>query len=83
MTDLDELLLADGFDKAFVGVVRGAGTPDVAVYNEQKCLEILMDNGMTGEEATEYFEFNVVSAYVGEKTPVFLNIMDIDDVRVS
>ena len=27
---------------------------------------------MTYEEAVEYFEFNVIGAWVGEQTPMFL-----------
>ena len=28
---------------------------------------------MSSDEATEYFDFNVVGAWVGESTPVFLD----------
>ena len=31
-----------------------------------------MKDGMTDEEAMEYFEFNVVGAWMGEGTPIFL-----------
>ena len=38
-----------------------------------KAIEILFeDSEMTMEEATEYFEYNVAGAYVGENTPVFM-----------
>ena len=29
-------------------------------------------DGMTHDEATEFFEFNVVGSWVGEETPIFL-----------
>ena len=33
-----------------------------------------MDDGiMDYEEATEYFDFNVAGAYMGDSTPVFLD----------
>ena len=45
---------------------------DLAVYDRQKCIEILMErDGMTDEEAVEYFDYNVTGAWVGENTPIF------------
>ena len=65
-------LVADGFDEAFIGVGRQFNI-DVAVYDYNQCIDILMErDGMTDEEAIEYIEFNVVGAYVGKQTPVFL-----------
>ena len=71
-----ETLLADGFEDALVSYgtrfVHG-----VAVYSTSKCLDILMErDGMTDEEAMEYFTFNVTGAYVGENTPVFLEDLE-------
>ena len=37
---------------------------------------------MTDEEAVEYFGYNVVGSYVGERTPIFIwnkTIEEIDD----
>ena len=75
--DLDKILLADGFEEAFMGVVESFGTAPKACYNLEQCLDILMarDN-MTYDEAVEYLEFNVTQAYVGEHTPAFLNVME-------
>ena len=71
--DLDKILLADGFEEAFMGIVESFGTAPKACYNLEQCLDILMarDN-MTYDEAVEYLEFNVTQAYVGEHTPAFL-----------
>ena len=65
------ILLADGFDDAFVGIGRQFGKP-MAVYDRFECIEHLIKDGMTEEEAEEYFQFNVEGAYVGENTPIFL-----------
>lgn len=68
------VLLADGFEDAFVGFGEQFNTP-VAVYDREECLNILMRQGdMTVEEAEEYFNFNVVGAYVGKQTPIFLTV---------
>ena len=73
----DEALLADGFEDALVGVCERIGAMPVVAYDRNECVNILMDrDGMTYEEAVEYFEFNVVGAYVGEGTPVFLTLWD-------
>lgn len=68
----EELLLADGFDNAIMGI--SCGMNPVVVYSYNKCIEILMERDeMEEEDAIEYMEFNVVGAYVGEKTPIFFH----------
>jgi hypothetical protein len=69
-----EFLSADGFEEAFMGVVYGKCKNPVTCYNRKICIEVLMNrDGMTHEEAEEYFSFNVDDAYVGEATPMFLS----------
>jgi len=71
-----ETLLADGFEDALVGYGSRC-SHGVAVYSKSKCLDILVKrDGMTDEEALEYFEFNVTGADVGENTPVFLDDLE-------
>ena len=72
----DGILLADGFEKALIGVGRRCGQPDIAVYDEEKCIEVLMSQDMDRETAIEYFEFNVVGAWMGDKTPLFMGPLD-------
>jgi len=67
----ENILLADGFENAFLGIGRQFGEP-VAIYDREKCLDILMEDGMNYEEANDYFSFNVEGSYVGEQTPIFL-----------
>ena len=68
-------IVADGFDFAFVGVMDGPDDahPYRAVYDTLTCIHILRLQGMTEEEAAEYFDFNVSGAYVGPGTPVFMH----------
>lgn len=68
----EEIVLADGFEEAFIGIARQFNTP-FAVYDKEKCLEIL-EKDMPYEEAMEYFSYNVEGAYMGEHTPAFLNL---------
>lgn len=68
-----EAMVADGFEDAYIGYTVGAGRPTLAVYDYALCVDSLMAReGWSREEAIEYLEFNTVSAYVGENTPVFL-----------
>jgi len=83
--DLDKILLADGFEEAFMGVVESFGTVPKACYNYDTCIDILMrgnsddlDVLMTHDEAVEYLEFNVTQAYVGEHTPAFIYPMELN-----
>ncbi len=73
LTGDDELLFADGFDDAMLGIVERCGQPPIVVYDANKCVAILMKrDGMTGPEAEEFFSFNTLGAWVGERTPAYL-----------
>ena len=68
------ILLADGFEEAYLGQARQV-TTWVAVYDYYRCLEILMNrDGMSHDEASDFFEFNVVGAWLGAQTPIFLEL---------
>jgi hypothetical protein len=69
-----EALKADGFDDAIIGLGSIAGNDDILVYDANKCIKILMDrDGMSYDDACEFFDFNVRSAYVGQGTPMFVH----------
>jgi hypothetical protein len=67
----EETLLCDGLEEAYIGTGTRAGQV-VAVYSKEKVLEILQRD-MDPEEAEECYAFNIECAYVGERTPVFLD----------
>ena len=71
----EEILTADGFDYALIGVCERAGQPTIAMYDKDKCINLLIErDGMTEEEAEEYLYFNVVGAWVGEYTHCFVTL---------
>lgn len=73
----DEVVIADGLSEAFVGLAQvGSESKTVAVYDSVKIVRILMEQGMTQDEAVEYYEFNILGAYVGEATPIYLIPVD-------
>ena len=69
LSEIDErILLADGFEDALIGFVE-IFNRTVALYDRRKCLEILINrDGMSEDEAEEYFTYNVTGAYAGELT---------------
>lgn len=68
----DDMLLADGFEDAFVGVGFQAGAP-LAIYSRPACIEILIrEQKMKLDWAIEYFEANTACAWVGPCTPLFI-----------
>ena len=73
-------LLADGFEDALVGYLGRFGQQaPIALYDESKCISILMErDGMTQDDAEEFFAVNVIGAWVGEKTPGFVFLLHED-----
>lgn len=79
----DEMTTAAGLDDAIVGVGVRCGRPPLVVYNVERVIDILMGrDGMTYQDAVEYFEYNVEGAWVGETTPIWLYELKPDDLQV-
>ena len=82
LVEIDEdIIIAEGFDEALLGYAEvwvtaptgGASRLPTAVYSRRICLDILMArDGMTEEEAAEFFDVNVSGAYIGPRTPIFV-----------
>jgi hypothetical protein len=69
----EEFLKADGLDDAVIGFSNDF----ILVYDSEKCIELLIeDNELDYEDAVDYFYFNIAGAYMGEKTPIFINLID-------
>ena len=61
------------FDAAILGVAERIGMSPIVAYDTAKIIDILCErDGMEGDEAAEYFEFNIAGAYVGDRTPIFI-----------
>jgi hypothetical protein len=70
---MEDRLVATGLDDAIIGIGRRCSKPDITVYSIEKVIKILMDrDGMDFHEAEEFFEHNIVGAWVGEGTPIFV-----------
>ena len=65
----EEAMLVDGHDDALAGY----DTQGRAIYFVDAIIGKLMQrDGMTYEEAVEFFDFNIAGAYVGEYTPIYM-----------
>ena len=76
-----DALTADGFDDAIIGIAHRFSNVAVA-YDWDKCIEILMSpqhGEMSYTDALEYFTFNTIGAWVGENTPVFVEVFAKDE----
>lgn len=63
----EEILKADGFDEAIIGIETNEMR---LIYSVSKCIQILCRD-MSEEDAIEFFDFNVRGSYVGDKTPIW------------
>ena len=70
--EANHILLADGFDGAFIGIGSAFGGKNVAIYDRAKCIKIL-ERDMSPDEAEEFFSYNTEGAYVGDYTPIFMH----------
>ena len=66
--DDQDVLIADGFDAAVIGIDLGSGR---LIYSVKRCLRILMDEDMDYIDAIEHFDYNVRGSYVGDLTPIW------------
>ena len=73
--DTELLFLSEvEFDEAILGVAERIGQEPVVAYDTTKVVEIL-SRSMSVDEAYEYFDYNILGAYVGDKTPLFITTM--------
>lgn len=66
------MLRMDGYDDCCVGIVERFGMNPVLCYSVDKVIAKLVVDGMTEDEAWEFFHFNQIGAWVGDGTPCFI-----------
>ena len=70
---MEEIMKMDGYDDCLLGVVEMFGKEPLLCYDKNKVLDRLMGDGMDLEEAHEYYEYNMLGAWVGVCTPCFIS----------
>ena len=68
----DKMITMDGYDDCMLGICMRFGQDDIVAYDYTKIIQKHIDDGMTDEEAVEFFNFNQLGAWVGEHTPCFI-----------
>jgi len=70
-------LFADGYDDCIIGIMErfGQETP-IIIYDKEKVIAKIMDDDTSREDAEEFFEFNIIGAWVGEGTPGFVTLCE-------
>lgn len=70
------MLKATGLDKAILGITDNREGEQIIAYDRGRCLKIFMErDGMSYEDADEFFAFNVEGAYLGKGTPIFVDVV--------
>ena len=74
------MLKADGLDGAIIGIGERCGQEDILVYDVGKVIDILIQrDGMNYDEAHEFFSYNIVGAWHGEETPIWVRTYTEDE----
>lgn len=60
--------------EAIIGYVERYGMEAQILLDRNKCLKLLEKQGMTSEEALEWFDINVIGAWIGDGTPLFATL---------
>ena len=63
------------FEPAILGIAHRFGVQPIVTYDYRKVIDIFAED-MSHEEAQEYFDFNVIGAWVGEGTPIFIEVFE-------
>jgi hypothetical protein len=69
----------DGFDDCIAGIVERFGQDDILCYDIGLVCEKLTCDGMSYEEANEWYQFNMVGAWVGDDTPCFIRMGEVPE----
>jgi len=76
----EEVLKADGFDNCVIGLCESANGQTVIAYDKQKMIKTMVDrDGITYEEAEEYYDYNILGSYMGSSTPVYIELFNEGD----
>jgi hypothetical protein len=66
-------LTMDHYDDCVIGVLERYGMEKIVLYDKEKIIQKLIDDGCDGYEgALEYYEYNQLGGWHGDKTPGFL-----------
>lgn len=72
-----EAVFFTGLEDAIVGIARQWSKKPLVVYDAERIIRIFEErDGMTREDAEEFYSFNVACVWAGEGTPLILETVD-------
>ena len=72
-------IVSDGLEEAIIGQTTRNGE-NVLAYSADKIIDILVKRDeMEYQEALEFYEFNIGCLYAGERTPVLIWDLEINE----
>jgi len=70
---VESALIMDDYDDCVIGVLERYGMENIVLYDKEKIIQKLIDDGCDSYEgAVEFYEFNQLGGWHGDKTPGFL-----------
>jgi len=70
--EYEGVVVMDGYDDCIVGICHRFNQEPIVAYSYEKVIGKLVADGMTYDEAIEFFDFNQIGSWVGERTPCFI-----------
>ena len=68
-------VLLTGLEDAIIGIVEEFGNGPRVLYSKNKIIwKLCSMDGMTLEEAHEYYDYNILGLHAGEQNAVFLDV---------
>jgi len=67
-----KVVFMDGYDDCIEGLVERFGMDPVVCYDKEKVIAKIIRDGMTTDDAYEWFEYNQIGAWVGDGIPCFI-----------
>jgi hypothetical protein len=67
-----DALIMGGYDDCIIGICNRFGQEPIVAYDYDKVIAKLEKDGMSREEAIEWFQFNQIGAWAGKTTPCFI-----------
>lgn len=67
------ILWMEGYEDCVIGICLRFGQEPTVVYDMDLVLDRLRADGMSDDEADDYFFYNQLSAGMGPRTPCFLD----------
>lgn len=73
----EELIKFDDLDDGIIGITINTYGESIIAYDYNKCINIIATlHNLDLNSAQEYLDFNIVNAYIGKQTPIFITLIN-------